>query len=75
MTLTEIFEAYVKILYRLWVFDVNIMSNPWMYIPLLIPIIFYLIFFIIKWSILTAPIWLPFRIIIRSFFPKKSEDA
>jgi hypothetical protein len=75
MTLTEIFEGYVEVLYRLWLFDVEIMSNPWMYIPFLIPIVLYLIFFVIKWAILTTPLWLPFRIIIRSFFSKKSEDA
>lgn len=75
MTLTEIFEGYVEVLYRLWLFDVEVMSNPWMYIPFLIPIVLYLIFFVIKWAILTTPLWLPFRIIIRSFFSKKSEDA
>lgn len=75
MTLNEIFEGYVEVLYRLWLFDVEIMSNPWMYIPFLIPIVLYLIFFVIKWAILTTPLWLPFRIIIRSFFSKKSEDA
>ena len=46
--------------------DIEIMSQPWMYWWLLIPITFYVVFFLIKWAILTAPIWLPVAIIAKA---------
>ena len=46
--------------------DIEIMSQPWMYWWRLIPITFYVVFFLIKWAILTAPIWLPVAIIAKA---------
>lgn len=71
MNLKEIFEAYLKLLWECFQFDVEVFSKPWMYIALLIPATFYFVFFILKWVVLTAPIWLPIRMIISAFFPSK----
>lgn len=57
-------ETLINTIIGLFLFDIGVMSNIWMYIPLLIPISCYLIFFLIKWAILTAPIWLPIVIIV-----------
>jgi hypothetical protein len=50
-------------LIRLWKYDIEVFSQPWMYIPFLIPPLFYLGFFFVKWAVLTAPVWLPFYVI------------
>lgn len=55
-----------------WLFDISVFSNPWLYIPLLIPFFIYLIFFFCKWSILTAPLWIPFSCILKVF---KRDDS
>jgi len=60
--MSEIIETLVS----LWKFDVEVFSNPWMYWPLCIPAGCYLAFFFLKWVVLTAPVWLPAVIIIRS---------
>ena len=39
-------------------YDIEVFSNAWLYIPLLIPFCFYLIFFFVKWYILLLPFWL-----------------
>lgn len=56
----EIFD----ILVRQYQYDVSVMSQPWMYWCLLIPISVYAIFFMLKWSLLTAPLWMPLAYII-----------
>ena len=50
-------------LISLWMYDVHVFSQPWMYYWLLIPAAAYLVFFMLKWAALTAPIWLPIVII------------
>lgn len=62
----KIFEQIVQMLFEFWKFDMMIYSQWWMYAPFLIPVLFYTVFFIMKWSIITAPVWLPFSIIVRS---------
>jgi hypothetical protein len=61
------FEKYLEILLRNFENDMEQLSQPWMYYWLLIPAIGYLIFFFLKWTILTAPIWIPFSIVAKSF--------
>jgi hypothetical protein len=51
-------------LYELWLYDVHVFSKPWIYWCLCIPALFYLKFFFLKWTVLTAPLWLPVVIII-----------
>lgn len=62
LTLIEIFTNYINILYNLFLYDLDVFSNPILY-ALIIPFFFYLIFFFIKWTILTTPIWLPISLI------------
>lgn len=49
-----------------WLFDVAVFSHWWLYAPLLIPAVCYLAFFLLKWMVLTAPVWFPIAIIIRT---------
>lgn len=62
----EIIDQIAQMLFEFWKFDMMIYSQWWMYAPLLIPVLFYTVFFMMKWSIITAPVWLPFSIIFRS---------
>lgn len=58
----EVLDKYVKFLWERFMSDMDVLTNVWMYIPILIPFIFYMIFFIIKWYILLFPITLPISI-------------
>jgi hypothetical protein len=51
-----ILDKYLNFLWEMFMFDMDIFSEPWMYIPFLIPIAFYLIFFTIKWTVLLMPL-------------------
>lgn len=46
--------------------DVSVLSEPWMYIPLLIPVSFFLSFMLVKWWVLSMPIWMPVWLIFQS---------
>ena len=63
----EILNSYLTFLWGAFQFDITVFSNPWLYIPMLIPATCYVTFFIVKWAILTAPIWIPFTIILSPF--------
>lgn len=58
MTFTELYQAYLKVLWDCFQFDIGVFSTPWVY-ACLVPIMFYLMFFVLKWMVLTLPIWLP----------------
>ena len=60
-------EQVIEVLVSFWLFDVAVFSSVWLYIPLMIPFFVYLIFFVLKWSLLTLPIWLPFKILIQAW--------
>ena len=64
-------EKYLELLWRQFTYDVEVLSQPWMYYWLLIPAIAYVVFFFTKWVVLTTPLWLPPAIIIQSFRPRK----
>jgi len=66
-------EQVLDMLYGLYLFDIMIFSNIWLYIPLMIPFFFYLMFFMMKWAILIAPIWLPIKILLDSIFKEKKQ--
>jgi len=73
----EALEGYLKLLLRLFEFDVNAMSQPWMYWCLLIPITFYLVFFVVKWLVLTAPFTIPLLALaslVKSMFSGSSKE-
>lgn len=54
----------INFLLETLLFDYQVFSSGWLYYPLLIPFFIYLIIFLFKWTILTAPIWIPIKIII-----------
>jgi len=60
-------EKYLELLWNMFEYDINQLSQPWMYYWLLMPAIGYLVFFFVKWAVLTTPFWLPVSIIVRSF--------
>ena len=60
----------LNVLQQLYLFDVWVFSQWWMYAPLLIPIMFYFVFFILKWVVLTLPVWYPVITIIKAFKTK-----
>ncbi len=66
-------HAILATLVHQWQYDIAVMSQGWMYLPLLIPIMFYLVFFMAKWMFLTAPLWMPILIVakvIKEMFQK-----
>jgi hypothetical protein len=78
MALQEIFSNYLQLLWDSFQYDIDVFSQIWIYAWLLIPAVFYFIFFIIKWIVLTAPIWVPFRMVfggLRSIFSFKTSKT
>ena len=59
----ELLNEILRILIDQWKFDIDTLSNPWMYVPLLIPVMFYVPFMMFKWMLITCPIWIPFSLI------------
>jgi hypothetical protein len=55
----------LQTLYELWLWDVSVFSQPWLYYTI-IPAIVFLQFFFLKWIALTAPLWLPFVIVLNA---------
>jgi len=74
----QVLTKYLETLYQLFEYDIDVFSQVWIYAWVLIPAVFYLMFFMAKWAVLTAPIWLPLRIIFEGLFKliygKKEED-
>lgn len=60
-------DTLLSTLLRLWLYDVSVFSQPWLYIWLCIPAGAYLCFFVAKWCVLTLPVWLPISLIVRAF--------
>ena len=69
-----IFEKYFEILLGMFQYDMEIMSKPWM-IYTIVPIVGYLVFFFVKWAVLTAPIWMPFTIILSALRVRKNKSG
>ncbi|MEM9340658.1 MAG: hypothetical protein AAGA66_18135, partial [Bacteroidota bacterium] len=61
------FEKYLELLWNQFEYDMDVLSQPWMYYWLLIPAIAYLIFFFTKWVVLTTPLWMPVSVVFQSF--------
>jgi hypothetical protein len=59
----EFFDMYFATLISCFQYDMDVYSKGWIYWWIL-PVIFYTAFFFIKWTVLTAPLWLPFRMIL-----------
>lgn len=70
-------DPIVNKLSELWMYDVSVFSQGWIYWWFLIPFIFYFVFFVFKWTILTLPVWLPCVIILQAniqYAAEKDED-
>jgi hypothetical protein len=63
-------DRIFEILIQQYEYDVNAMSQPWMYWVLFIPILLYMTFFICKWVVLTAPVWIPIVLVVQAFRKK-----
>ncbi len=59
----QILVTYFGILLAQFQWDMEVMSQPWMYWCALVPITFYMVFFMMKWAVLTAPVWLPLSLV------------
>lgn len=60
----------LNVLQQLYLFDVWVFSQWWLYAPLLIPAMFYFAFFVVKWAVLTLPVWYPIVTIIKAMRTK-----
>ena len=65
-------DKLIDLLYRCFAYDVEVLSQPWLYWCLLIPACCYMMFFFMKWTVLTAPLWLPFAIVTALWAKKVS---
>jgi hypothetical protein len=68
--MNPIFQQYFDLLWRMFEYDINVFSHPWLYYLALIPAIGYLVFFFMKWTVLTTPLWLPVFLAFQSFRKK-----
>ena len=59
-----------QILFDMWMYDMNTLSNPWMYIPLCVPAFLYAVFMSVKWSVITTPLWMPFACVFQTGLSK-----
>ncbi|HEX3020370.1 MAG TPA: hypothetical protein VHP36_08700 [Chitinispirillaceae bacterium] len=60
-------QNYLDLLWKMFQYDIDKLSQPWMYYWVLVPVMFYLVFFFVKWTVLTTPLWLPLTIVLQSF--------
>lgn len=67
-------DIVLTTLLNLWLWDIAVLSQPWMYYCLLIPALLFSMFVMVKWAVLTAPLWLPFVIILQAFVKLKQPD-
>lgn len=65
--MTELLHIYIEQLK--W--DIAVMSQPWMYWWFLVPIMLFVPFFLLKWTVLTAPFWLPIGMIFAAIPRRK----
>ena len=56
----QLLAAILAELVAQWQWDIDVMSQPWMYWWFLVPICCFLFFFVTKWAVLTLPLWVPF---------------
>ena len=60
-------DAYMKLLWELFNYDVEVFSQVWIYAVLVIPAFAYFIFFLFKWIVLTSPVWLTILMVTKGF--------
>jgi magnesium-transporting ATPase (P-type) len=72
MSINEIANEYINLLWRAFQSDLDILSNWWMWAALLIPAVLYILFMVVKWTILLFPIWMPLNLLRIPFRRKPS---
>jgi hypothetical protein len=58
-------DKLIEILVNLWLYDIEIITTPWVYFTVF-PAILYSIFMFFKWAIILMPILLPLSVITKS---------
>ena len=71
MTVTEIFEKYLGFVWEMFMYDMDVLSQPWMYHWLLIPAVAYVVFMLLKWAVILAPLTLVWVKLWSPFMGKK----
>lgn len=66
MTFTELYQKYFSFIWSAFEYDMEVFAQGWVYYWALVPAIAYLCFFVTKWAIITAPLWLPVRLVMKS---------
>lgn len=66
MSLNDLVHVYLGLLHQAFLFDYWVFSQWWLYVPLLIPAVLYFMFFCVKWMVLSAPVWIPLKLILES---------
>lgn len=56
-------QRIIDVLVNCYLYDVEVFSSPWIYYTIF-PAIIYVMFFFVKWTVLTAPVWLPLALIV-----------
>lgn len=69
-----VLDKYANHLWEAFMYDMNVFSEKWMYIPFLIPIAFYIAFFVLKWYVLLFPITLPLSMIGRIVSRRRDDE-
>lgn len=70
----DLLNQYLQLLWGAFQYDIDVFSQVWLYAWILIPATGYFIFFILKWCVLTAPFWIPLKMVfggLKSIFNTK----
>jgi len=61
---------YIEFCKVMFIYDMDVFSQGWIYAWVLVPAFFYFIFFLLKWVVITMPLWIPFRVMMKGpLFP------
>ena len=71
MKTSEIFEAYLNLVWNSFMADVDVLSIWWVWVTIL-PAVGYVLFMTVKWTLLTTPLWIPIKLIRMLFNSKPS---
>lgn len=63
----------IDMLVQQWLYDVSVLSTPWV-LYTVFPALFYFMFMLLKWCVLTLPVWLPVRLMMRGLYRKDSDS-
>lgn len=71
----KIIDKYFELLWGFFLYDIEVFTEKWMYIPFLIPAAFYFMFFMLKWYVLLIPVTLPFSITMNILRPRRNKKS